>query len=117
MLGEYELKPDGGWPRRSNVNQWDDGVFPLHINHPQGFFHGNNGGREEAKKILKMELRTIGKRNRAKVVMNHFYLLNPQLNPPNNSIIALEAEGWLELRNNSEGNEDMWDHIESGTIA
>lgn len=117
ILTRYQLEPDDGWPTPSDVNQWDQNVFPLHVNHPRNLFHGNEGGKEEAEKILDMG--HVPKKERAisNVVMNHFYLLNPQLNPPNHNYIALEAEGWLELRNNSEGNEDMWKKIESGILA
>ena len=94
-------------------------AFPIHIEHSQGYFHGNEGGEEDAKKILRMRKSDREGRNRAKVVMNHFFLLNPQLRPSNNSRVALEKEEWLKLRDGSEGEdiEEMWDQIVSGTIV
>lgn len=118
MLAEYELKPiNGRWPRGKDVTKWTE--FPIHIEHSQGYFHGNEGGEEDAKKILKMDKYGRECRNRAKVVMNHFFLLNPQLRPSNNSRVALEKEEWLKLRDGSEGEdiEGMWDQIVSGTIV
>lgn len=118
ILADYGLKPiDRQWPKGKDVTKWTE--FPIHIVHSQGHFHGNEGGEEDAKKILRMDKRRRESRKRAKVVMNHFFLLNPQLRPSDNSRVALEKEEWLKLRDGSEGEdiEEMWDQIVSGTIV
>lgn len=118
-----------GWPYGNDVNKWDDDEFPLYIHHKQGrLFHGADGGRNDAEKILCMTSKAIKNRRKALLVMNHFYLLNQQLNPPSANKFALEAPHWLNLRdklgdaslrsifNNGESAEILWQQIVSGNI-
>lgn len=120
-----------GWPRGLDPNKWDDDDFPLYVHHEheQGkLFHGGAEGRNDAEKILRMTPKAIKNRRKALLVMNHFYLLNQQLNPPSANKFALEAPHWLNLRdnlgdaslrsifNNGESAEILWQQIVSGNI-
>ncbi len=109
-----------GWPSGNNVKKWEDSVFPLYIHHQhkQGIlFHGGDEGRGDAEKILCEDNDQKKARKRARLVMNHFYIVNPTLEPPSDNAVALESPHWLNLRyNRGEDVDIMWEQIVSGII-
>jgi hypothetical protein len=101
------------WPIPSNISQWD---YPITIYHPEGLFHGNEGGQHAAYMIQSTEPKLIAKRKRNSTIMNSFYLLNHQWEPPNR--MEIDGVEFTRLRNNQgdhDENEEMWQRIESGT--
>lgn len=121
MFKRYELMPrdEAGepcpWPSSSNLSLW---TFPIKIYHREGKFHGNEGGQYAASIIRKTApANEVAARKKASTIMNTFYMLNPQWEPPNR--LGIDGVEFTRLRNNhgDDGeNEEMWQRIESGTI-